>query len=340
MSQKILRYQGSVKTVYESSDQGESYFSYSDRYSLFDWGEMPDLLANKGEALATMGALFFASLSQQQIPHHFLSLVTEAGQEIKEQASAWMKVKNLPVVRPQITAQGYDYSFYQQKPQAGLVPLEVMFRFGVGKGSSLLQRAKERPELLRQWNLQSLQEGDFFTQPLIDFSTKLEKGDRYLTHQEARELAGLDETEWQRLQDLTTKVALALQTLLKKIGYTLWDGKIELGFVAQGKASRDFMVVDSIGLDELRLEKDGLPYSKEFLREFYRRTEWYQSLVAAKKQAQATGLDFKELCRLEPPPLPPEIKQKAEALYREFTDALATEIWGHAVFQNLHKEKR
>ncbi len=37
---------GSVKDLVKDQD-GQLYFSFSDRYSIFDWGEMPDGIENK-----------------------------------------------------------------------------------------------------------------------------------------------------------------------------------------------------------------------------------------------------------------------------------------------------
>ena len=41
---------------------GIGRFHYSDRYSVFDWGEMPDLITGKGKALCMIGAYFFEKL--------------------------------------------------------------------------------------------------------------------------------------------------------------------------------------------------------------------------------------------------------------------------------------
>ena len=60
-------------------------------------------------------------------------------------------------------------------------------------------------------------------------------------------------------------------------------------------ASRTFMLVDSIGLDELRLQRNGVSLSKEFLREFYRKTPWFEKLNSAKEIAGRTGEDFKKI---------------------------------------------
>lgn len=57
-------YRGSVKDVLGPFD-GDSplvLFDYSDAYSVFDWGRMPDLLPKKGMALATLAAHWFEEL--------------------------------------------------------------------------------------------------------------------------------------------------------------------------------------------------------------------------------------------------------------------------------------
>lgn len=323
-----LLYQGSVKNLYQGSDH--VLFEYSDRYSLFDWGEMPDQLDKKGESLALMGALFFKEVEKAKIPHHFLGLSDEKGNDLDWEPSRYLKVKKVPVTRPNLVNGQYDYSFYQTNPQEGLVPLEVMFRFGVGKGSSLTKRVQNDPTLLKQWNLTSLNEGSLWDLPLIDFSTKLEKGDRYLTHAEAQKLAGLSDVEFNTLTEKTTQVALVLKDLCYRLGIELWDGKLEWCFTPG--TPRSFMLVDSIGLDELRLEKEGVSLSKEFLREYYRTTSWYQDLNEAKKRAETIKDDFKTLCKSTPAPLNPKIKTSAENMYLAFTNDLAREVIGKPVF--------
>ena len=61
MSTAKLVYQGSVKDIYEQGSN-ELIFSFSDRYSVFDWGEMPDQIPQKGECLSLMGRFFFEYL--------------------------------------------------------------------------------------------------------------------------------------------------------------------------------------------------------------------------------------------------------------------------------------
>jgi len=49
---------------------GVGRFRFSDRYSVFDWGEMPDLIEGKGAALCVMGAYCFERLEERGIKTH------------------------------------------------------------------------------------------------------------------------------------------------------------------------------------------------------------------------------------------------------------------------------
>ena len=56
---------------------GLGRFVFSDRYSVFDWGEMPDRIDQKGAALCIIAAYFFEKLEKTGIPTHYLGLVEE-----------------------------------------------------------------------------------------------------------------------------------------------------------------------------------------------------------------------------------------------------------------------
>ena len=50
------QYTGSVKNVLASIEDPDSlWFAFTDDYSVFDWGKMPDSITNKGKALALIG---------------------------------------------------------------------------------------------------------------------------------------------------------------------------------------------------------------------------------------------------------------------------------------------
>ena len=86
-------------------------------------------------------------------------------------------------------------------------------------------------------------------------------------------------------------------------------------------------LVDSIGTDEIRLTYEGLPLSKEFLRQLYAKTPWSDAVKKAKEIAQERKTqDWKSICKdelkQEPKPLSSEQIEVSSLLYR----ALANEV--------------
>jgi len=315
-------YEGSSKNVHLTQDGQSAIFEFTDRYSVFDWGAMPDQLPQKGVALAHMGATFFKLLSKKNIPHHFHSLVDAEGEDLAAgQLSRFMKVAQVAVHRPVRTKTSYDYSFYQTAPTNCLVPLEVIFRWGAPAGSSLLKRHPH------------IKENERFGRPLIEFTTKLEAEDRVLSVEEATTIAGLRAEEMRALLERTTEVAGHLKDLLSLMHVELWDGKLEWAFSGP---RREFMLVDAIGLDELRVSFQGHALSKEFLRHHYRDTAWHSALSEAKRIARRDGGDFKAICterfHQRPLPLPLPTRQAAETLYLCFANDLARAFTGEAPF--------
>ncbi|MEK6579868.1 MAG: phosphoribosylaminoimidazolesuccinocarboxamide synthase, partial [Bdellovibrionota bacterium] len=62
-------YEGSVKDLKGPITVGSDsclVFDYTDAYSVFDWGRMPDLLPNKGEALATLAGCWLEKLEKSE----------------------------------------------------------------------------------------------------------------------------------------------------------------------------------------------------------------------------------------------------------------------------------
>ena len=148
-----------------------------------------------------------------------------------------------------------------------------------------------------------------------------------MSYPEAREIAGLNSREWNELHQMTHLIALNLFHFHNQINLELWDGKIEVAFVANADGTRSFMLVDSIGIDELRLLYKGKSFSKEFLRETYKNSEWFTNLEAAKKDSLLSGADFKDICQniyhSSPMPLDPEVKLRAESVYKSYCNSVS-----------------
>ena len=360
-----LLYCGSVKNIRGEVSAESLLFEYSDRYSIFDWGEMPDQLEGKGVALSIMGKSFFQYLENpKNWQNLFLSEIInetfslEYLQNLKESVlfkkycesglkhhadlldktylwnSPYLKVKNISIIRPTLgDNHQYQYADFKDSPVNTLVPLEIIFRIGLPEGNSLTKRLGNNQ---LQWNEFGFSKipstGKLLKKTIIDFSTKLEKGDRYLSYLEAQEIAGLNQGEWSELHQMTHLIALNLFTIHHQLGLELWDGKIEVAFIKNTDGSRSFMLVDSIGIDELRLLYKEKSFSKEFLRETYKYSEWYKNLELAKKESLLNGIDFKEIClnhyHSGPLQLDSEIKLRAESVYKSYCNSLSA-FFGH-----------
>ena len=353
MPEQGLLYRGSVKDIYGVDGQDPYTFVFSDRYSIFDWGEMPDSLPQKGEALAVMGDLFFRFLADKKnwqhwkpqsflesspllqnirihgIRHHSFGLVDEKNQILAlGEKSNRLSVRSLPRIAPKSSvSEGkitWDYSAYQTPLTPMLVPLEVVFRFGAPKGSSYLKRANVEPNT-------------WLEKPVVEFFTKLEPTDRFLSAKEAKKIAGLSELEFQDLQDFTLLVASRLKDLFAELGLELWDGKFEFAFSPGEKDRRSFMLVDSIGPDELRLLAGKVHFSKEILRVYYRDSSWAKAVEEAKKLAEARGIkDWKKICREElretPKKLDAQAFKKVCDLYPALAEAIAKKLFDVSYF--------
>ena len=83
---------------------GTGRFLFSDRYSVFDWGEMPDHIEGKGAALCLMGAYCFEQLEKLGVKTHYRGLVDEKGKAVRvgdlKEPSSIMEVALVNVYKP------------------------------------------------------------------------------------------------------------------------------------------------------------------------------------------------------------------------------------------------
>lgn len=304
---------------------GRGRFLFSDRYSVFDWGEMPDYIPNKGKSLCISAAYFFEKLESMGIKTHYLGLVEDdqlkRTSEVKVPVDI-MEVKLLRVLNPSQTADGYDYSDYKQEDSNFLVPLEVIFRNSLPSGSSVFKRLEKGELELKELGLEKTPIfGENLEKPFLDVSTKLEESDRYLTWEKAQEIAHLGDKELEEIKKITLIINELIGQEANKIGLKYEDGKIEFGFDEE----RDLLLVDVLGtLDECRFTFKGMPISKEITRLYYRETNWYKELINAKKNDE---LNWKEKVNLSPPPLPARLKELISMAYCAFTNEITGRVW-------------
>lgn len=339
---------GSVKdlqVIQKPTDtaMGVGRFLFSDRYSVFDWGEMPDHIDGKGAALCLMGAYCFEQLEKRGVKTHYRGLVNTNGKTVKvaelKEPSNIMEVALVNVYRPKTSVVNgkiiHDYSSqYTPSLKNCLIPLEVIYRNGLPEGSSVFKRLAQGKVTLRDLDLDHQpQPGETLSKPIFDVSTKLEETDRYLTWTEAQKISGLIDQELADVKGVLLKADETITMAAANAGLKNEDGKIELAF----DDKRKLMLVDVLGtLDECRFTFNGVHVSKEVARQFYKETTWYTDVEQAKKDAEAKGIqDWKSLCKSQPPKLNPKLKTIISQMYT----SVANEMSGKKLFDTPNLSK-
>jgi phosphoribosylaminoimidazole-succinocarboxamide synthase len=220
---------------------------------------------------------------------------------------------------PDLPHDGRDYDYESFHAEAGenyLVPLEIVFRNTVPVGSSLRSRADPADFDLdvETWPDEPVD----LPEPVVEFSTKYEESDRYLSREEADDIAGrasVDDLEAvaRQVNDVVTERAAEADLVHEdgKIECLYYDGEIRVG--------------DVVGtFDENRFSYDGQEVSKEVIRQYHKRTqpEWVEAVDAAKERAKAEDVaDWRTLCERDPEPLSAGVVQAARDLYASGANA-------------------
>ncbi len=299
---------------------GRGSFQFTDDYSVFDWGKMPDEVPAKGATLCTMGAFNFELLEAAGAPTHYRGVVADEDGAVvdidtaldrrttpREMAIDLAQVPDLPFDE----REGYDYDAYHDAAGSNyVVPLEVVFRNRVGVGSSLRSRTDPGEHGLDHgtWPEGAVD----LPEAVVEFSTKYEEQDRYLDHAAADRVAGA--AELAELEALAREVNRVITERAAEAGFVHQDGKIECVY-----HDGELLVADVVGtFDENRFAYDGQQVSKEVLRQYHKRTQpgWVGAVSEAKDEADERGLaDWTGLCDREPEPLDAGVIEVARDLY-------------------------
>ncbi|HSV30966.1 MAG TPA: phosphoribosylaminoimidazolesuccinocarboxamide synthase [Atribacteraceae bacterium] len=325
---------GSVKdlTVLKSPREtmpGVGLFHFSDRYSVFDWGEMPDHIPGKGAALCLMGAYFFEKLTQLGLRTHYLGLAE--GGEVKplfelSEPSTLMRVSLVRVIHPPVDKGTYDYGVYRWNERDFLIPYEFIYRNSLPAGSSFRKRWERGELALADYGLTRLPNPEErLSQSILDVSTKLEEQDRYLSWKEVEEIGILTPAEITAAREILGEVNRLITQETSRLHIANEDGKIELALGPE----RELILVDVLGTpDECRFTFQGIHLSKEATREYYRKTPWFRAVQEAKTKV---SLGWKGLVKEKPEPLPPRLLQAVSWVYCR----LAMDITGREWFAGV-----
>ncbi|WP_373310998.1 phosphoribosylaminoimidazolesuccinocarboxamide synthase [Streptomyces alanosinicus] len=225
-------------------------FEYTDRYTVFHYGRMPDPIPGKGEATCRMAVFNFTMLEEEGVRTHFRRFIAPNRIEFT--------LARLP-----------DPAAHPLTPDSGnyLIPLQVLFRNELPPGSSVHRRLAAGELTPADVGLDAVPAvGQKLERPLIEYATTREDVNRFLTPGDAQHLAGLDDEQFQALREITVKVNAVLTGHADKVGLRHCDGKAEYLVTSD----QDLVLADSPGTpDESRLMLGGVHCGKQVLRDWY-----------------------------------------------------------------------
>ncbi|WP_433435380.1 phosphoribosylaminoimidazolesuccinocarboxamide synthase [Nonomuraea sp. CA-141351] len=283
--------------------EGVGIFEYTDNYTVFHYGRMPDLIPGKGEAICRMAVFNFTMLEAAGVRTHFRRFIAPNRIEFD-----LARVPD-PDARP-------------LNPDAGnyLVPVQVLFRNELPQGSSVHRRLADGALTPAEVGLRGIPEvGKMLPHPLIEYATTREDVNRFIGEPEAQRLAGLNDEQFQTMRDTTVKVNEVLTEHARKLGLSHSDGKLE--YLVSSDAR--IVLADSPGTpDESRLMFHGVHCGKQVLR------NWYvdNGLEVPVSKLTADGVPRSQWPR--PAPLPPEFLPVMSDLYRSLCETWTGErLW-------------
>jgi phosphoribosylaminoimidazole-succinocarboxamide synthase len=160
--------------------------------------------------------------------------------------------------------------------------------------------------------------------PGLSLVTNLEISNRSLSLSEAFAVAGISAAHLQEILVKTVWIAGLLRYWLNRIGLELVEGQLKWAISAEGHC----FLVDSIGPDDLRIQKAGVLFSKDFLQGYYRDSTWYEALKKARSRMQSQRtFDWKRLVGEQPPLLSARVREAAAQLYWSLANEMTERKW-------------
>ncbi|GAA3875307.1 phosphoribosylaminoimidazolesuccinocarboxamide synthase [Streptomyces sedi] len=274
---------------------GVGVFEYTDHYSVFHYGRMPDPIPGKGEAICRMAAFNFRLLEEAGVRTHFRRHI--APNQIE------FTLARLP-----------DPADRPHSPAAGnyLLPLQVLFRNELPPGSSVHRRLAAGELTPDDLGLDAVPAvGQKLERPLIEYASTREDTNRFLTPSDAQYLSGLDDERFHALREITGKVNEVLTGHAAGLGLSHCDGKVEYLVTSD----QELVLADSPGTpDESRLMFDGVHCGKQILRDWYVRS----GLQIPTSRLIADGVPRSRWPK--PTALPPEFLPVMTDLYRSLSE--------------------
>ncbi len=296
-----LLMKGKVKEVYEV-DRDTLELVFTDNISVFD-KIIPNQIPRKGETLCRESAFWFQLAKEMGVRTHFKELVS----------SNRMRVQRVDIIS--------DYSKIDRDTRNYLLPLEFVVRYYAA--GSLMDRLKTGELSSSSLGFASghvVTYGEKLDEPFFEVTTKLEKTDRHLSMKEALQISGMSEDEMEQVRRVILKIDKRIATEVEQRELIHVDGKKEFAF----DKDRNLLLVDTFGTSDEDRWWDGEAYgngnivelSKEFVRQHYRKSGYYDALENARKN----GLPEPDI-----PPLPEDLVLRTTELYIDMFERITGE---------------
>lgn len=230
--------------------EGVGIFEFTDDYTVFFFGRMPDQIPGKGAAHARMAAFNFRMLEEAGVPTHFRRFI----------APNKIEFDLARIVDPAVEALTPDSVNY-------VVPLQVLCRNELPQGSSVHRRLVAGALLPADLGLSGIPAvGERLQPPAIEYATMLEEPKRFIDALQARQLAGLSDGQFQAMREITLTANGLITRHASELGVNHSDGNFEYLVSSGGR----IVLADSPGTpDGNRFLFDGVHCGKQILRNWY-----------------------------------------------------------------------
>ena len=260
---------------------------FTNRFSILGWGEMPYQIPNKGAANAILSAYFLEAFEKKGLPTNYMGL-------FKNDSLA--KLKSL------------------------IDPTNVM-------EISLLQRVlPQKKDNKYDYSIFKGIKSNFIlpfkiTYPLLEVETIFEENQRSIEWKDIADLTRFSDEEISNIKALTLFVNDIISKEFQEIGLDVENGTLEFGFTQ----NRSLVLLNSPGtFDENKICINGFPLGLKIAQIYYYNTKWGEDVLKAKSK---NVHNWKELCKVKPPPLPDDITRLISNIYCACANEITKRIW-------------
>ncbi len=292
-----------------ATEAGEADFTFRPVFSVFDYGTIEPAVPLDNTTICLMAGFNFELLKGHMIKSHYIGLVDDDGKYISATgamsngiAPQTMRLKFVNRLMPEFKDGKWDYSTFKNPPVNNYVqPIEFITRNELPESASVWKRIARGDITLADLGLPN----DFKPgmpipdAPLLDYTTKFEKGDKPLTPAQTQELMGISNERFARINEITKHASKIMTNYAASRGFKRLDGKVEYVVIPElGDVLGDAVCT----WHEDRLVYNGVGISKQRIRDKIKALNpaWVAELERAKKEAEQNGVkDFRTLMNPE-----------------------------------------